>query len=340
MLTPTWGEGRRIARVGHEAGREFVVQARPVGEGAVVLALRSGDDAPRHARRVGGDPVLPSGQRQDKLPPLRLFLEIDADLILRLSRGAIDAGARDRLATVVQGEQVEIGRHAEAGDAREVVMIVVDARQQRVGDRAGVEMTLELGVHREGGQRLLEQARGALRAEARHPVDLRVREIGIDAGIAEVLPQDQVWREPMLEGVADPVLIRPVGVERAVTRVDPRHAEAGEVVKARIARDVRFLELGQQRKGRVGRGAPREGGRDREPVVPDAGAGQERIGLPGDAGQPVGHRAVRPLHRAADIEIALVAVEVASLEPHLAELGEDRPLAGHVDDAAGRAQAV
>ncbi|GJD76281.1 hypothetical protein CFIICLFH_4536 [Methylobacterium goesingense] len=157
--------------------------------------------------------------------------------------------------------------------------------------------------------------------------------------MAEVLAEDQVRAELVLEGVADPVLGLVEAGEARIAHVVVRRPEAGVVVEERRRRDVGDLEFAQEREGGVGGRLPGEGRGDVELVVvraePDEGAG-----LPPQAGESVGHGAVRPFEGAADVEGALEAVEAAGLELHLAEGDEDGALRRRVEDAAGRAEAV
>ena len=120
----------------------------------------------------------------------------------------------------------------------EIVVLEIDAQQRGVGDRAGVELRLQLVVDRDRfqlGFADIADARhsGAVvdQADAVHQLRLV-----IEIGIACVLPHGEDVVEPVLEQVADRELVEHVSVE-------VRFADEG------MARDV-AVRIVEHRAGR------------------------------------------------------------------------------------------
>ncbi len=117
----------------------------------------------------------------------------------------------------------EAEAEAEAEAIVEIVMRVVEPRQQRVLDWPRGDMRLDLVVEGELGEMLPGEAGRAARG-TRIGVDAGnrgVTVIGVDIVETKVLAEEQIPVEAVFEGVADATLLLLEVVESGVTRIEP-----------------------------------------------------------------------------------------------------------------------
>ncbi|CAJ0716807.1 hypothetical protein LMG8323_03367 [Ralstonia mannitolilytica] len=278
---------------------------------------------------------------------------VDGNLVLQVQAGllepAVDRCCADTCQARIAVHGVEgVDRVCAAGlpEAIHMALLVIQAEQHRMPDRAGREFAFELIVDGIGVRRLLgagvvaRQLVGAGPAEAIDLAQARVAE-----HITEVLAHRPLVIERVLELIADhalgaaELLDRRVAIEEvprdeaAVAREDTAFRRHAAVVAAfRV-----MLQVGLQQQVRVGREVDCQRRRNGEALL--AHVLELRVHAARYACHTKGHHAVL-VDGAGDVERAFEAIPVAHRDFHLVIRLKQRLLAGQRHHPARRRAAI
>ncbi|MDT4826320.1 hypothetical protein FQZ97_596290 [compost metagenome] len=345
-----------VGNVGREAGVEHVAQRGVAGDRGVAIGAGGAAEVIELGAQVG--PVLACAEGQAPVVEGHLVLDIEAGAAQLLVVVAVAEGIEDVVEVTAVHRVEHVGRwHArgrqDAGDipgvGRVVVVVpalVVEAEQQGVADRAGLEIGLQVVVDGELADVLVGDLRraghGALVVDDRDRDHALQFQVGF--GVAQVLAELPDVVEAVLEGIAERVIGAVVVVEIRVAEVfvvrdlAGRPVDGGALVRQeRTAPGVVAGELAEEGQLGVVVEVPGQARRDVVALVVDV---IDRLVAVAHHATDAVEELALVVDLAGAVEVDLPVVVVAVLQLHcVAGLGRGAQ-ADQVEQAAGRGLAV
>jgi hypothetical protein len=135
-------EGLSVAEVRRQADVEEVDKTGPPRQGTVGLGGRG---IVQSVSGVAIGPIVTPAEQQDPWPQFALVLEVEPDLVLRLMCVSGGVRTRDRL-VIDWAEQIQRRRRPKPESPVPYRSLVIEAEQQGVLERAGIEFRLALVI--------------------------------------------------------------------------------------------------------------------------------------------------------------------------------------------------